>query len=255
MRIFRVSNLLIVICLGFSIWFLGFGMGSVAAVGQIDPAIQEILAKVKDNQGKIKDMQAEVITVIRSEIGQKKTMEQKGKMWIKGADKTKMEITSPIKQISITSGDKMIVVNPETGQKYVQDLKMLRKKTGQVDFGSNPMDQTKALAYFNLKLKKAGGLLGPRENIIEGTPREKNKFLGKVNFIIDAGRNLPTKIEIYNPQGSLVSSSDIEYIKIKDIWVIEKNKTIVKMPNGKMDVEMKFQNIKLNEGIADSVFE
>jgi outer membrane lipoprotein-sorting protein len=236
-------------------WCLGFGWTVGAGAAEMDPAIEEVLSRVKANQAKIKDMQADIETIIKSTLGEKKRMEQKGHLWIKGESKSKMEITQPLKQITINSGDKMAMINPETGQKFVQDIKKIKDKMGQTELGRTPMDQTKALEYFNLKLKsEGGGFFKKKEIIIEGTPKEPNKFLGKVVFHIDDERHLPVKVEIFNPQGGLVSTSDLEYQKIKDIWVIAKNMSEVKMPNGKMEVEMKFNNVKVNEGIADREF-
>lgn len=218
--------------------------------------VEDLLAKIKEGQSKVKDLQADIVTIIRSDMGGKKEAEQKGHIWIKGEDKSKMEMVSPLKQISITSGKKMAVINPETGQKFVQDLEAMRKKTGQMDLGKNVMDQTKALEYFNLSVKEVGGFFGGiKEYVISGTPKEKNKFLGRIEFTVDAKKFVPTRIDIYNPQGNLVSSSAIDYAQIKDIWVIAKNVSEVKLPSGKMKMEMRFENIRLNEGIPDKEFQ
>ena len=218
--------------------------------------VEDLLTKIREGQSKVKDLQADIVTIIKSDMGGKKEAEQKGHIWIKGEDKSKMEMISPLRQISITSGNKMAVINPETGQKFVQDLEAMRKKTGQMDLGKNVMDQTKALEYFNLSVKEVGGFFGGvKEYVISGTPKEKNKFLGRIEFTVDAKKYVPTRIDIYNPKNSLVSSSTIEYEKIKDIWVIAKNTSEVKLPSGKMKMEMRFDKIKVNEGLSDKIFE
>ncbi|MFA4966670.1 MAG: outer membrane lipoprotein-sorting protein [Candidatus Margulisiibacteriota bacterium] len=218
----------------------------------VDPGVEDVLNKIATNQSLIKDMQADVITVIKAEMKEKKESRQKGKIWVKGDDKSKMEMIEPVKQVTITSGDKMAMIDPATGQKFVQDLKKLREKNGQVDLGqgSKTMDKKKMYDFFNLKLVKSSG----KQIIIEGNPKKANKFLGKVNFYVDTDRYLPVKIEIYNPTGGVVSTSDIEYAKINNIWVISKSVSEVKLPGGKMKAEMRFENIKVNEGISDSVF-
>lgn len=217
--------------------------------------VEDLLAKIREGQSKVKDLQADIVTIIKSDMGGKKEAEQKGHIWIKGEDMSKMEMTAPMKQISITSGKKMAIINPETGQKLVQDLEAMRKKTGQTDLGKNVMDQTKALEYFNLSVREVSSFMGGvKEYVIVGVPKEKNKFLGKVEFTVDAQKYVPTRIDIYNPQGNLVSSSTIEYARLKDIWVIAKNVSEVKLPSGKMKMEMRFDNIKLNEGIPDKEF-
>lgn len=233
--------------------FLAFLM--IATMATATMSVESLLTKIREGQNKVKDLQADITTIIKSDMGGKKEAEQKGHIWIKGEDKSKMEMVSPLKQISITSGKKMAVINPETGQKYVQDLEAMRKKTGQVDLGKNMMDQTKALEYFNLSVREVSSFFGgAKEYVIVGIPKEKNKFLGKVEFTVDAQKYVPTRIDIYNPQGNLVSSSTIEYAKLKDIWVIAKNISEVKLPSGKMKMEMRFENIRLNEGIPDKEF-
>ena len=216
----------------------------------LGPSVEDILAKIATNQSLVKDMRADVVTVIKSEMKGKMESEQRGRIWIKGEDKTKIEMIKPAAQITITSGDKMEIIDPSSGQKIIRDLKKLREKTGQPDLGQGSMDRKKMLDYFNLKVRTVSG----KGYVIEGTPRKENKFLGKIDFTIDADRYLPVKIEIYNPAGNLVSTSNIEYQKIKNIWVITKSVSEVKLPGGKMKAEMRYENIKLNDGIADSVF-
>jgi outer membrane lipoprotein-sorting protein len=228
----------------------------IASMATAAMKVEDLLTKIREGQSKVKDLQADITTIIKSDMGGKKEAEQKGHIWIKGEDKSKMEMISPLRQISITSGKKMAVINPETGQKFVQDLTAMRKKTGQMDLGKNVMDQTKALEYFNLSVKEVGGFFGGvKEYVISGTPKEKNKFLGRIEFTVDAKKYVPTRIDIYNPKNSLVSSSAIEYVQIKDIWVITRNLSEVKLPSGKMRMEMRFDNIKVNEGMPDKIFE
>lgn len=219
----------------------------------MDPKIDGIIKSIRDNQGKIKDMSAKIVTIIRSDAKEKKTMEQIGSLMTKGEDKSRMEMTAPVNQITITNKDKIAVINPQTGQKFVQDLRKLRKQAGQDAIGSSPTDQTKILDYFNLSVEEKG--IFNKSYVIIGVPKKKNQFMGKMKFYVDGGRNVPTKIEVYNAQDKLISVSDIEYKKIKDIWVISKNSSWIAVPGGKMDVEMKFEDIKINEGIPDKVFE
>ena len=215
----------------------------------IDAGVEDILMKVSTNQSLIKDMQADITTIIKSDMKGKMEREQTGRIWIKGEDKTKIEMIKPVKQVTITSGDKMMMNDPVTGQKMIRDLKKMRQETGQPDLGQGSMDKKKMLDYFDLKLKNVSGAV-----VIEGKPKKANKFLGRVDFTVDTSRNLPVKIEIYTPEGKLVSTTNIDYTKIKNIWVITKSSSEVKLPMGAMKAEMRYDNIKLNEGIADSVF-
>jgi len=230
----KLAVLLILLLMGSTVW------------AALDPAIEDLLGKIKSNQSQIKDMSADILTIMKSGG---KQMEQKGKIWIKGDNKSRMESSTPVNTVTVVNGDKRLLINQDTGERLVQDMKKLREKTGEMDFGNSPTDQTKALEYFNLKLRQEG-----QNYIIEGTPKKPNIMLGKVIFEIEEARHLPVKISIYNPKGALVSSSTIEYQKIKNIWVIKENKAMVKTPQGSMNLTMSFNNVKINEGISDNQF-
>ncbi|MFC1540440.1 outer membrane lipoprotein carrier protein LolA [Candidatus Margulisiibacteriota bacterium] len=220
-------------------------------------SLKDILEKTQANQKKIKDMYAETTTTITSSMAmpgstQKgpQTMVQKGKMWTKGEDKSKVEMISPMRQITITNGDQMAIINPETGQKLVQDLAKLREKQGGMAQSSKQMDLEKAMEYFDLSVEQTekGGY------IITGVPREDNKFLSRMEFHIDSVRWVPVKILMYGAEGKLMSRSELEYKEISGIWMPVRNVSDVNSPMGKMSVEMIFENIKVNEGIEDSEF-
>lgn len=228
-------------------------------------SLEQLLDKIQANQNKILDMYAETTTTITSNMvmpgstkkGPQK-MVQKGKMWTKG-DKSKIEMLSPTKQITINNGEKMAIINPQTGQKIVRER-------GQGFEGSRDqgMDLDKAMEYFDLSVKKldasepgspalpAGRL---ETYVITGIPKKANKFLGKMEFYVDSTKWVPIKILMYSSNGKLMSRSEIEYQKISGLWVPKANKSAVNTPAGKMDVEMGFENVKVNKGMGDEVFE
>jgi outer membrane lipoprotein-sorting protein len=220
-----------------------------------DLSLDELVAKIQANQAKIKDMYAETTTTITSTMavpGQKEKgpqkMVQKGKMWTKGKDKSKVEMLSPMRQTTVTNGDKMMIINPETGQKIVQDLKKLREKSGMPD-ASKQMDLERAKEFFDLSATKKG-----EDYIIVGVPKKEIKILGKMEFYVDSEKWVPTKVLMYDSKGKLLSQSEIEYTKVSDVWVPAKNVSNVTTPMGTMKVEMEFTNIKVNQGISDKEF-
>lgn len=182
-------------------------------------------------------------------------MEQKGKMWTKGEEKSKIEMLSPLRQTTITNGDQMAMLNPETGQKMVQDLKKLK---GQGIQGSRDqgMSLEKAKEYFDLSVRKLDALKpGDLETyVIVGVPKKENKFLAKMEFYVDAEKWVPVKILMYGPKDKLMSQSEIEYKDLSGVWVPVKNKSVVTTPAGKMEVEMVFENIRVNKGVSDAEF-
>jgi outer membrane lipoprotein-sorting protein len=85
--------------------------------------IEQLIEKVKVNQAKIIDMKAEITTTMTSNIqGNDYKMIQKGKLWTKNPNKSKIEVLSPVHQITITNGNIITVVSPDSGQKMVQDI-------------------------------------------------------------------------------------------------------------------------------------
>ncbi|OGC12061.1 hypothetical protein A3K48_06265 [candidate division WOR-1 bacterium RIFOXYA12_FULL_52_29] len=222
-------------------------------------SVDLIVKKVQLNQDRINDMYAETTTLISSNLslpGSEKSepqkMTQQGKIWTKGKEKSKVEMLSPVKQITVTNGDKMMVVNPETGQKVVQDLKKLREQSG-LPGSSQQMDLEKAKQYFEFTVANQG-VPGKAIYVISGSPKKENKFLSRMELYIDGQRWIATKILMYGSKGELVSQSDIEYAIVGGVWVPKKNVSFVSTPAGRMDVEMTFDNIKVNRGISDSVF-
>lgn len=230
-----------------------------------DLSLSDITRKIQSNQSKIKDMYAETTTTITSNItmpgAKEKTpqkMIQKGRMWTKGKNKSKIEILSPTKQVTITHGDQMMIVNPETGQKIIQDLKKMREKSGMPDY-SRQMSLEKAKEFFDLSVKKKGD-----DYIITGMPKKENKFLGKLEFYVrelksseasGEGAWAPVKIVMYDAKGKPMSQSEIQYKEISDVYVPVKNISNVTTPLGTMMVEMTFDKVKINQGISDKEFE
>lgn len=155
----------------------------MVTVCSADITLKELIDKVQSNQTKINDMYAESTTKIVSNLqlgekGKVQSMTQKGKLWTKGKEKSKMEMTSPNHQVTITNGDKMAIINSDTGQKMVQDLKKMREKSGQpADAGDMTLE--KATKYFDMSVKPAGD----GQYILTGIPKEKNKFLEEWSFM------------------------------------------------------------------------
>lgn len=216
-----------------------------------DMGLNELMGKVQGNQEKIKDMYVETSTVINSSMsmpGQKATgpqkMTQKAKMWTKGK-MSKMEMLSPQHQITINNGKKISMVNPETGQKMVQDI----KGQGAGVKGQESMSLEKAQEYFNLSIAKKGN-----GYLITGIPKKPNQFLGKMEFLVDGATWLPTKIYMYDAKGKLMNLSNLSYQQVSGIYVPSKTTSVVTTPMGKMDVEMVYSNVKINQGLSDSIF-
>lgn len=174
-------------------------------------------------------------------------------MWTKGEDKTKLEMVSPTKQITITNGDKMAMINPETGQKVVQDLKKLRSQG--VGGNQERMSLEKAKEYFNLSVtNRQDPDTKQLEYVVTGIPKKENKLIGKMEFYLDPSNWVPVKVIMCDPKGNVFSQSTLTYQTISGAQVPIKTVSHINTPMGKMDVEMSYDNVRVNKGINDREF-
>ncbi len=259
-------NLIVVLGL---ILFLSFASAVFAEdTGKETISLDNLLVKIQVNQNKIVDMYAETTTKITSNLqlptsskSEPQTMVQKSKMWTKGHDKSKIEMISPTKQITIINGNKRAIIDPVTGQKMIQDLS---KVQGPMSEGQGQkMDLEKAKEYFDLSVTRLLSPVASQElYVVTGVPKKSNKFLTKMEFYIDPERWLPQTILMYGPNNKLLNRSEMTYKQFeigkdeeKDhVWLPIKTTSLVNTPMGRMEVEMVFEKIKVNEGIKDSEF-
>lgn len=221
-----------------------------------DLRLEDVIKNIQSNQTKLKDVYMESTTTVTSNISMPgarskgpQKMVQKAKMWSKGENKGRLETISPMKQTTITNGDKMVMINEETGQKVVQDLKKMRQKNDLPEQQTNGVSLEKLKQYFNLSVRKQDNFY-----VITGVPRQTNKLISKLEFYVDTDKWVPAKILMYNQKGALMSQSDIEYQKISDIWVPVRNVSNMSTPGGEMKVVIEFSNIRVNKGIGDEEF-
>jgi outer membrane lipoprotein-sorting protein len=229
-----------------------------------DISAEALIAKLRNTKALILDLQADTKTTITSNISipgstsnSPQTVIQTGHIWQKGSDRSKIEITSPMKQITITNGSMMTMIDPSTGQKTTQDLSKVQGAGGT----GQGMDATKALDYFNLTVStNEAGTGEAKVYVISGTPKEANQFLGRMDFFIDAEKYIPIRIAMYTPQGTLMSLSEMKYEPVdvstgETVYVPQKIKSVVTMQMGSINTEMEYENIQVNQGIEDSEFE
>ena len=83
---------------------------------------------------------------------------------------------------------------------------------------------------------------------------KQKSFLGKMEIYIDREKSLSSKILVYDKNNKLLNQTDIEYSEISNLFVPVKMISSVDSPMGKMKIEVNYSNIKVNQGIEDSVF-
>ena len=209
--------------------------------------INDLIKDLKSNQDKIKDMYVEMTTTMSSQLNLGSSVPQKmvhkSRMWMKGQGKVKTEMLSPMRQITIVNGSKMAMINPQTGQKTVNDF-----KNKQQDF-KQFSDPAKALEYFNMSVKEENN-----KYVITGTPKQANQLFSKMVFEVDKKNKVTQKVMLYNNKGDVISVSELEYKEVSSILVPYKTRSIINTPQGMMNVDVIYDMIKLNSGISDNEF-
>lgn len=209
--------------------------------------IKDLMNEVKTNQEKIKDMYVEMTTTMSSQLNLGASVPQKmvnkSRMWTKGQGKVKTEMLSPMRQITIVNGNKIAMINPQTGQKTVNDINKQQQDMRQFN------DPSKALDYFNLSVKDEKD-----KYIITGTPKQANQLFSKMVFEIDKKNKVTKKVMLYNTKGDVISVSELEYKEVSSILVPYKTRSIINTPQGMMNVDVIYDAIKLNSGISDNEF-
>lgn len=209
--------------------------------------LKDLMNEIKGHQDKIKDMYVEMTTTMSSQLNlgasAPQKMVNKSRMWTKGQGKVKTEMLSPMRQITIVNGNKIAMINPQTGQKTVNDINKQQQDMRQFN------DPSKALDYFNLSVKDEKD-----KYIITGTPKQANQLFSKMVFEIDKKNKVTKKVMLYNNKGDVISVSELEYKEVSSILVPYKTRSIINTPQGMMNVDVVYDAIKLNSGISDNEF-
>lgn len=152
---------------------------------------------------------------------------------------------TPMKQTIIRNGNKSAIID-SNGQKTVSDVNASTK--GNMG-GQSKVDIEKFKETFDLKVKATDD-----GYIIEGTPKEKTQFLGKMEIYVDGKNWVSTKILIYDSHDKVITQTQIDYKEISGVLVPVKSLTESKMMGMNMTIEVKFEDVKVNQGIEGGVF-
>jgi len=241
------------------------------------PTPQEITNKINENNAKVLDLQATMITTIKSSMLGGQPITQRATFYKKGLDKSRVEMiiaSSPPfggfrglnsgtqKQTTITNGDESWMIGSD-GQ--VVESPMAANKYANNANNANAKDPTAYLKYFELNIEEVSG-----NYLITGTPKSgtelsNNQYFGSLKFYVDKTRFVPVRMEIYQLDGSLLMESTMTYAQIKDISVNDKSitKMTIAMPgqgtfqtvnNQTMEIVVEYKGLRVNEGLGDGLF-
>jgi len=247
--------------------------------------IDDVIAALQKNIDKVQDMQCSVEMSV--DMGEMGTQRQSMKMWSKGRDKMRMEMSAPAglpmspsamnqgsqsgKMTMIMNGDKMIMESG--GEKKVMNSSTSAANLGagqsptslapgmnlQQDFGEflkkNKVSVISGNKSFvkNL-LSRSTSSETPKEVVLEVIPEKKDPMIQKMEMTVDMSRGVITSQKMFSNYGT--TKINMEYENIKGSWIIKRIDMTIPTPmgkTGKMTIE--YKNVKLNQGISDRLFE
>ena len=250
-----------------------FCLGIIPAIAL--PTPQEITTKINENNAKILDLQATMITTIKSSMLGGQPITQRATFYKKGSDKSRVEMMIPAiagqpakKQTTITNGDDTWLIGSD-GQ--VVESPMAANKAANIANNTNAKDPTAYLRYFELTVTEVSN-----NYLIIGTPKSgtelsNNQYFGSIKMYIDKARYVPVQMQIYKQGGSLLMESAMTYVQIKEISVNDKSvtKMTIDMPSvgansrsfnvfggnaQTMEIVVEYKGLKVNEGLGDGLF-
>jgi len=247
--------------------------------------VDDVIAALQKNIDKVQDMQCSV--EMNVDMGDMGTQRQSMKMWSKGKDKMRMEMSSPAglpvspsamsqgapsgKMTMIMNGDKMIMESGGEKQVINRSASAAGPGVGQGPTSFAPgMDLQQDFGEF-LKKNKVSVISGkksfvknllsrgassetPEKIVLEVIPENKDPMVQKMEMTVDMNRGVITNQKMFSNYGT--TKMNMEYENIKGAWIIKRVNMTVPTPmgkTGKMTIE--YKNIKLNQGISDRLFE
>ena len=203
-------------------------------------------------QNEIQTLEADITTNVHSTHKNFPTVRQQGKIYVKSPNRSRVEITTPYKQTTITNGNQIKVIDEESGQYQISDISEKEGAAPLLPHGGGAIDPVKALEYFDLRITKNTN----KEIVLEGIPKKQTPSLTKLVLTLSAEHFLPVHIALWGEEGQRISDTTITYRIISGIYVPFRNDATVLLPDAnKMNVEIEFKNVAVNAPIPDEQFQ
>lgn len=219
------------------------------ATGCRPQTVEGVLSSLESRQKMLKTLQADITTIIQPYGDEGPEIRQTGKIFTETPNKSRVEITSPFNQVTITNGNKMQIEDPHGKRSRPEDLSKMSDKPVMPQ-GGGATQLAEALGQFDLRIREQAGKVIE----IEGTPKKTNANLTKIVVIISKEILLPIQITLWGP-AEMMSDTHIEYQRISGIYVPVKNRAEVALAHGKMTVDIQFENIIVNQPLPEEIFQ
>jgi outer membrane lipoprotein-sorting protein len=212
----------------------------------------EIIEKLEENQGKIQDISADVVMEIDA-AG--RVLVRETKMWREG-DKTRIDLVKSEKSLPMTviiDVDKM-TIRQEGEKPRVIDMKEVKDKGKDIPQTAPGMELQKGMGEFlrnsDVTIVKEEG----NEINLSVIPEESNPLMQKLDMVVDMEKGVITQQKMYSNMG--ISFCSMEYEKKDNIWVLKRFTMTSNLGQmGTSRVTAEYENVKINKGIEDGVFE
>jgi outer membrane lipoprotein-sorting protein len=205
----------------------------------------DIASGISKNLNKVADFKANVELVLTSDNIEEHSS---GMLFFKAPDKYRVELFFPKKQLIVVNGTSLIIIDPVSSKRIMQNLSRLSEK----DTMALPFIPDIA-AYFDLFNFSVQDQTGS-SILLKGEPKDKKRNISKIDLYCDPKENVPTRIVSYNKKGSLVSLREIKYLNIKGVVVPVRSYSMAILPAGNIEADIEYKNIKINTNIPDSQF-
>lgn len=211
------------------------------------PSLKEITLKLQEQTDKIQTLEADIQTILSTPLindGEPTIMESK--LFKKGKDKTRTEITTPSAQIMVVNGTTIYAKDVDSGQ-VVKTEKTYAPD--QFDPNSDFLDLERYLKDYDLKVTQKADALQ-----IEGKPKQASKMIKRLTLDLDSKDFQVKKIIIYNLKDQPLFNIALEYESVGGVSVPVHTTADMNSVLGSMKIEMIYKNVKVNQPLDDGLF-
>lgn len=211
------------------------------------PTLKEITQKLQEQTDKIQTLQADIQTILSTPLindGEPTVMESK--LFKKGKDKTRTEITTPSAQIMVVNGKTIYAKDVDSGQ-VVKSEKTYA--ADQFDPNSDFLDLERYLKDYDLTIQQKAELFQ-----IQGKPKQASKMIKRLTLDLDPKDFQIKNIIIYNLKDQVLFNIALEYETIDGVSVPVHTTADMNSVLGSMKIEMVYKNVKVNQPMDDGLF-
>jgi outer membrane lipoprotein-sorting protein len=211
------------------------------------PTLKEITQKLQEQTAKIQTLEADIQTILSTPLindGEPTIMESK--LYKKGKDKTRTEITTPSAQIMVVNGTTIYAKDVDSGQVVKTEKKY---SPDQFDPNSDFLDLERYLKDYELTVQQKAEILQ-----IQGKPKQASKMIKRLTLDLDPQDFQVKKIIIYNLKDQPLFNIALEYESVGGVSVPVHTTADMNSVLGSMKIEMIYKNVKVNQPLDDGLF-